>query len=500
MPLFGQKGFGSIVNGVFLKLLLLSLYLPFVLILLTLETLLYFGSLIGFIYFLLQFNLLGIIGIILGVVLLLYYLYDFTNFLQINHKHYSFENIYLSGHSGLRNVLDLGKYNLYNLYQYLSKNEEANNFLKLLEIDPSDFHSYVFEGIMNLSKQEYEQNLLDLIKKYGVKNLNESILFFAFLQVVNIDGFIASREQISKDDFEKAFIILNSSNIERLDFSISVLNRISQELNQAVTPTLYKYTENLSRLKDKKKFFHNVSRNELVNNITAMIKAKSSNILLSGKFGTGRSTLIKGLVYDFQQDFFQLNVDKLVEDKDSASILQRIISEVGIVGGILYIENVHRLVSDNLTGSQEILLNILASNLKSKKLRLIMSTDPINLEKYLRSNPAILHDISLIDFHEPIDDDLERILINHYANKIIDHGNSVKISYLAIKEAIAISNQYNYTDNQPTKAINLITNALATGTFVSINDIKMVASQLYRMPINTLSDEERDKYLNLEDE
>lgn len=501
-PLFGQTGITNIINGVFVKLLLLVFYIPLILFFLTFVTFLYFGLFILAIIFVIDLNLLAVILLLFFGLLLTYLLYQYSNFLKINHSNYSMENIYLSAKSDLRNILDAGSYELKDLLEYLVKSKVVRKYLRILEIDHEEVNISISKNLAEISKEKYENELINVIRDFKVDNIEELTMFYAFLKTINYNIKTDLEKNIDPNDFNLVYKIIS----EKKEFSIQktillFAARLEKELDQPFSSSLKKYSNNLSEEFRKRsiKVHYNINLEKEELFIDQLMNNKKS-VLLVGEVGTGRDSFITSLVRKIDQDIFKLDINKLIESANPVTSLQSIINDVIMLNGILYINNAHRLKTDLHQSSKDVLINIIASTLANKRINLVMVTDKQNYNKYFKDDIELLKSITLHQFSEPQGDVLEKINLKHFLSLNKYSKTNSTISLYAIRESISISNRYNSRENQPQKSINLIKTALNQTDYVTASKIKKIASTKYQMPINVLTDKERDTYLSLENE
>ncbi|MEO6692469.1 MAG: hypothetical protein ABIO44_09035, partial [Saprospiraceae bacterium] len=187
--------------------------------------------------------------------------------------------------------------------------------------------------------------------------------------------------------------------------------------------------------------------------ITALLKNSSSNALLVGGAGVGKTTLISKFVIDSNEGLlpshisnktvFKLYAERLIAGINNTGDLEtrfiELFSELSHAGNIIvYIPNI-----ENIFGGGGLNFDIsgaLIEYLRSNQIKIIGSTTDEAFHSYIYQKQEIKALFDIIEMNEP-DEDTALFMVLEKASEL-EHLNNVTISYDAVKESCALSDSY----------------------------------------------------------
>lgn len=251
--------------------------------------------------------------------------------------------------------------------------------------------------------------------------------------------------------------------------------------------------------------------------VTALSKSNSSNALIVGNAGIGKSTLVSQFAVDSNMSLlphqvanktvFKLYPERLLAGINNEGDLEArfvlLFSELIHAGNIVvYIPNI-----ENIFGGGGLNVDIsgaLVEYLKSSRIKIIGSTTPDAFQKYIYPKQEIKELFDVIELSEP-DENATLFMLLEKA-KELERQNSIVISFSALKESIALSNSYSNDGTAlPGRAIKLLEdvisfNATHGGRKITKEQIQDFIQQKTHIVLDKPSEEESQKLLHLEEE
>lgn len=249
--------------------------------------------------------------------------------------------------------------------------------------------------------------------------------------------------------------------------------------------------------------------------VTALSKNSSSNALLVGGAGVGKTTLVSQLVIDSDESFlpksisqkivFKLHPDRLLSGVDNTGDLEErfvaLFSELSHAGNIIvYIPNIENIFGGG--GLDVDISGTLVDYLKGNRIKIIGSTTHEAFQKHIYAKQEIKELFDIIEVNEPEEDAVVFMVLEKA--KEIERINKIIISYSAVKKSCTLADSYmNDGTAMPGKAIRLLDDAVS---YAMTHGIKKITGEEIRAFIQTKTnivldkptEEESQKLLNLE--
>lgn len=249
----------------------------------------------------------------------------------------------------------------------------------------------------------------------------------------------------------------------------------SGKTGHSKTPTLDKFSRDLTAMAREGKFDPIIGRNEeIIRAEQILCRRTKNNPVLIGEPGVGKTAIAEGIA----QKIVSGDVPSLLQGKRLVSLdltgmlagakyrgefeerLKKGIDEAIAEGDIiLFIDELHTIVGAGASEGSIDASNILKPMLARGEMQVIGATTINEYRKYIEKDAALERRFQPIMVEEPSEEDAVQILLGlrpHYE----DH-HQVRISDEAIEEAVKLSTRYIQDRFLPDKAIDLIDEAAA---------------------------------------
>lgn len=168
-----------------------------------------------------------------------------------------------------------------------------------------------------------------------------------------------------------------------------------------------------------------IERDEEIKNMMLILLSPEKSVVLTGKAGIGKTSIVEGLSYKIQNGdvpnallnskIYKINTSALMgnynNDGIETSKLQLLINEIiGKKDIILFIDEIHTLVTASKNGEIDF-LNMLKPGLDRGDIKLIGATTTAEFEQYLLKDKAFLRRFEKIEVEEPSAETTVKILM-----------------------------------------------------------------------------------------
>ena len=287
---------------------------------------------------------------------------------------------------------------------------------------------------------------------------------------------------------------------------------------------LERNTRNLTEAARKGELDKVIGREEeLQRTIEILCRRTKNNPIHVGDAGVGKTSITEGLaqrivegkVPDYLKDaeIFSLEMGSLIAGTKFRGDFENKIK--GIVENlqkrkkaILFIDEIHTMVGAGTSGNSGGLdaANILKPALSKGNLRCIGSTTFEDYKKTFEADRALARRFQKIDINEVSRNQCVEILKGLAPKYAEYHG--VKYSPESLEEAVDLSIQYIPDKRLPDKAIDIIDEAGVYAKLhkktksipqVTVNDIRKMVSKTSGVPLENISQKEKDRFAGLEE-
>lgn len=357
---------------------------------------------------------------------------------------------------------------------------------------------------------------------------------------------------LMKETDSIAVRILIDANVDPEKLFIDMLKVVSEESpvpnlyngSNNLTPTLELYSEDLTKLVSTGKLEKIIGREEELNRIIQILTRRTkNNPLIIGEAGVGKTAIVEGLAYLIAKGnvpvelrnkrILMLDISSMIAGAkyrgDFEERFKKCIQETKKAGNIiLFIDEIRSIVGAGGAEGALDAANILKPHLSFDGIKVIGATTMEEYTKYIEKDSALNRRFQIIVVKEPSKEEAYEILkgIKHKYEK----HHKVKITDLALKEAVYLSHRYISDKKLPDKAIDIIDETCSKVKYnnvgsvedsntledlkkkvldiknkdkiknVSIteNDVREVVSRMLKIPVEKLGKSELEKLRGLE--
>ena len=292
---------------------------------------------------------------------------------------------------------------------------------------------------------------------------------------------------------------------------------------------LEQFTENLTEMARQKKFDKLIGREEEIERtIQILCRLSKNNPIHVGDAGVGKTAIARGLAQLLADGnvpdrlkgyeiYSLLMADVLAGTRFRGDFEQRMKKIIQAIiekeKAILYIDEIHTIVGTGAgSGGNMDAANILKPLLAEGKFRVMGATTYDEYTKSIEKNNALSRRFQKVDVPEPTKEEAVRILQG--LSKKYARYHKVSYSQKDLELAVNLSVQYLPERRLPDKAIDIMDEA---GVFVSLrterenggktsvrgkvseDDIKKITAKMAKVPLESVSENEKARLFELEE-
>jgi ATP-dependent Clp protease ATP-binding subunit ClpC len=292
--------------------------------------------------------------------------------------------------------------------------------------------------------------------------------------------------------------------------------KVNRSFTSRPTPYLDLYGTDFTELALKLKIGVMIGHQQEYQSLVDILNRQGKrNILLVGPAGVGKDTLVSYLALNLSKDkipsglrdyrLISLPLSSLFEDvQEPLEVFNRLtkITKELLVNRdiILYLPQFHNYKSLAQKGGFNA-LDIFQSLINASWVPIIAATTPEDYRRYLETDSIVKENFEIIRVKELTAE--EAITFLSFRSLELQRKTRIKISFKAIKRAVALAQRFLGSIPLPSSAESLLTEALEGvrrqgGKIVREQDIVDLVSLKTQIPLDISSEEEKEKLLNLE--
>lgn len=292
---------------------------------------------------------------------------------------------------------------------------------------------------------------------------------------------------------------------------------LDRAMTAVATPYLNAFSQDLTMAANYGRLEHCVAREKEIDEIFRVVEGGRQSVLLVGDRGVGKMSIIYGIAQRMVAEDVpdRLKDKRLVQLSTSALVagttlsgaqerLLRMMREIRRAGNImLVIENLQDLVSVGGDGEGLDVSETLAEELNKNAFLTFATTTTEGFNKHI-INTQIGQVFSRIDVKEMDQNQAIRVLESKAG--LIEYKQQVYFSYKAIAKAVEYAGRFIYDQQLPSSALGIITEAASyckntngAKTLVMPEDVAVIISQKTGIPTTSISSDESEKLLKLEE-
>lgn len=356
-----------------------------------------------------------------------------------------------------------------------------------------------------------------LVALYGEKE-SHAVYFLEKQGISRFDLVSAiSHGVVREDDDEAPPLLSEGSDQEGTDDEVRSKSHVS-----SAKDSLENYAVNLNRLAKEGKIDPLIGRkDEILRMIQILCRRNKNNPLLVGDAGVGKTALAEGLASEImtghvpdllkEATVYALDMGALLAgtkfrgdfEERLKSVLKKLKKEKH---AILFIDEIHTIIGAGSTsGGSMDAANLLKPSLTRGELRFIGSTTYEEFRRIFEKDHALARRFQKIDVLEPSLDETFQILKG--LRERFESYHQVKFTDTALRTAVDLSAKFIHDKKLPDKAIDVIdesgsANRLKTAakrkTKLGPKDIEEIVACMARVPVRSVSHDDRTHLQNLE--
>ncbi len=358
---------------------------------------------------------------------------------------------------------------------------------------------------------------LECREELGIPKVDSTVMIFAFFKHVDSLKTLLDTADISIDDLREIlrcegfhFYVLKKMHEFSAKSLVRTLGGVGREWVMGYTNDLDRLTTDLTEHILSKRRNAVIHTRHLTEMIQALRGTTHNNMLILGRAGTGKRTMIENLAYALHKDEMAngLPYTRVLVLK-TALLLSGVANRDRFLLGalehadkagrfVLVIEDLPLLLKAADPALKEVLLRFL----QAKNINLIGISDTQDYHTIIKSESLIDNLFDKVYLDDADDQETMQVLLELYFR--LERKRKVRITYKALKSIVEYSLRYIGKGGMPGKAVAVLNDAVIAANnsgskLIGDDHIRQVVSRRANMDIRQLSQSERDRLLHLED-
>lgn len=358
-----------------------------------------------------------------------------------------------------------------------------------LFVEPEHFFLATLEKLPSLDKFLYKYALTFSICKEAARWLT------------------GSRDEKEKEHFWQKYYVLPP------------MGGVGKGMTGRVTPSLDSVSTDYTGQVKKGYIPKTYWRKEQIDRVADLLGGSNRNVLVIGPPGCGKTGVIIGIAHSVIKGtkykhlrfkrIINLEVGKLLagtrSSGDVAEKLKKAMEDVVDSGDIIvFIDDIHTLIAG--TSSEDVQSSVsytvLQNYLASQQIQFIGATNIENYRKYIEPNGSFSGLFQVIDIPPSTKEETLEILKVKAEN--LEREFKVNVTYTALNKIVELGDKLIHERVFPDKAIDILNRSVAVVAknrgLVNIKVVLDVLSDVSKIPVSAVSQDESQKLLNIENE
>ncbi|MGB0757316.1 MAG: AAA family ATPase [Patescibacteria group bacterium] len=295
-------------------------------------------------------------------------------------------------------------------------------------------------------------------------------------------------------------------------------SNLNRSMTAIATPILDMFSQDITQIAASGRLTFCIGRKRVIDEVFRLAESGSTNIVLVGPEGVGKSTIIGALaermITEQVPELFKdkrlvaLSIPKLLAGATASGMVeQRLLAirdEVMRSGNIiLFIDNVHDLVGASGQGDAGLDTSELVARIMERhEIPVLATSNPVDHRRFI-AGKSLGSVLERVDVPEPTPD--ETMAIMQSQTSFFEYKYKVYFSFKSMQKIIELADRYMYEHVFPEKALRLmeeiavhIKNTRGEKQLITAEDVAALVSEKVNMPLTAITETESETLLNLE--
>jgi len=293
---------------------------------------------------------------------------------------------------------------------------------------------------------------------------------------------------------------------------------LDRAMTAVATPFLNSFSEDLTMAAKYGYLTPSVARDEEIQEIFRIIEGGRQSVVLVGQHGVGKMAIIEGIAQKMIEDevperlqdkrLVQLSTSALVAGTSASGAQERLIKIMNEVGRakniILFIKNIDDLVGVTDSGGEGVDVSETIAEYLGPGKFLTFATATTNNFNQRIVNSQLGTVLARVDIKEMVENQAIQVLESKAG--IVEYKHNVFFSYDAIAQCVKLSEKFLHDQQLPESAISIMSevasfvrNNKGENQLVTAEDVGIIISQKTGVPTTSITEDESDKLVRLEE-